>query len=640
MAKKSKKNQKKKGKKEKSKKKKIEVEENEEEEEEEKIEKKISVKKSSKKNSSNKKEQKKESKKEKKKSKKTPIIEPEEDEEEEEKEEKVSKKKKTRKEKKTKEKKAKKKELKKPEKNDSDDSEVEKTKKNKNKKEEENKNIKKVISKSGAVVDSVVPFSNNYHVVLDDNNDFNGKYFSCTLNQSNLAHNNNKFYIIQLLQSDNDSSYILFTRWGRVGVRGEFQTANCNLENGIKLFMKKYKEKTSRGYKEIIIDYSSDNDEDEEKSKESNKESEINEEEDKLKEELHKLLSDKVIEFIKLIYNTNILNHQMKEIGYDSSKMPLGKLAKESLNKGYLILKDIEKELKKKNPSRSNLTQLSSDFFTYIPHDFGFQKMSSFIIDTLEKLKSKIDMIETLKDMKVATKIIEDNKQDSESKIILNYYNQLHCNIKHISKKDEIYSLLEKYLTVKLDQNSNYSYYGNQKLKLLEAYEIKREGEEERYLKNLKNKMLLWHGTRISNFVGILSQGLRIAPPEAPSSGYLYGKGIYFADMSSKSCNYCYPVNNIGLILLCEVALGNIEKRYQTDYMLPNTMKKENNSIQGVGDIYPDKGVYIDKDIYVPCECPVKRSSDGIWGYSFNEFIVYDVRQVKLRYALKIQFDY
>ena len=76
----------------------------------------------------------------------------------------------------------------------------------------------------------------------------------------------------------------------------------------------------------------------------------------------------------------------MKEIGYDSSKMPLGKLAKESINKGYLILKEIEKELQKKSPSKSNLTKLSSDFFTYIPHDFGFKNMASFIIDTLENV--------------------------------------------------------------------------------------------------------------------------------------------------------------------------------------------------------------------------------------------------------------
>ena len=325
----------------------------------------------------------------------------------------------------------------------------------------------------------------------------------------------------------------------------------------------------------------------------------------------------------------------MKEIGYDSSKMPLGKLAKESLEKGYLILKNIEKELQNKSPSKTTLTQLSSDFYTYIPHDFGFQKMYHFIIDSLEKVKSKIDMIETLKDMKVATKIINETIEDSQSKIILNYYQQLHCRINHIPKTDKIYSLLEKYLSVKINNKSDYSYY-NTSLKLLEAYELKREGEEERYLKNLSNKKLLWHGTRISNYVGILSQGLRIAPPEAPSSGYLFGKGLYFADMSSKSCDYCYPVNNIGLILLCEVALGNIEKRFSTDYSLPNTMNKGNNSILGVGKIYPSDGIFVENNLFIPCE---KVSVNNEYAVSFDEFIVYDVRQVKLRYLLKIQYD-
>lgn len=37
---------------------------------------------------------------------------------------------------------------------------------------------------------------------------------------------------------------------------------------------------------------------------------------------------------------------------------------------------------------------------------------------------------------------------------------------------------------------------------------------------------LLWHGSRLSNIVGILSQGLRIAPPEAPVNGYNFGKGV------------------------------------------------------------------------------------------------------------------
>lgn len=51
--------------------------------------------------------------------------------------------------------------------------------------------------------------------------------------------------------------------------------------------------------------------------------------------------------------------------------------------------------------------------------------------------------------------------------------------------------------------------------------------------------------------------GLRIAPPEAPVSGYMFGKGVYFADMFSKSANYCYASKDAaaGVLLLCEVVL-------------------------------------------------------------------------------------
>ena len=60
------------------------------------------------------------------------------------------------------------------------------------------------------------------------------------------------------------------------------------------------------------------------------------------------------------------------------------------------------------------------------------------------------------------------------------------------------------------------------------------EAKEFEAFDSLDNHMLLWHGSRTTNFAGILSQGLRIAPPEAPVTGYMFGKGVYFADMSSK----------------------------------------------------------------------------------------------------------
>ena len=51
---------------------------------------------------------------------------------------------------------------------------------------------------------------------------------------------------------------------------------------------------------------------------------------------------------------------------------------------------------------------------------------------------------------------------------------------------------------------------------------------------------------------------MRIAPPEAPASGYLYGKGCYFADLSCKSAIYARTANSggVGLFVMCEIALG------------------------------------------------------------------------------------
>lgn len=55
--------------------------------------------------------------------------------------------------------------------------------------------------------------------------------------------------------------------------------------------------------------------------------------------------------------------------------MPLGNLSEETILKGYSILKEIQAELEGKK--RSNvLGDLSSQFYTTIPHNFGRQNMS------------------------------------------------------------------------------------------------------------------------------------------------------------------------------------------------------------------------------------------------------------------------
>lgn len=43
-----------------------------------------------------------------------------------------------------------------------------------------------------------------------------------------------------------------------------------------------------------------------------------------------------------------MMNNQMKEIGYDAKKMPLGKLSKSSIEKGYEALNKLMEEVKGK----------------------------------------------------------------------------------------------------------------------------------------------------------------------------------------------------------------------------------------------------------------------------------------------------
>ena len=501
--------------------------------------------------------------------------------------------------------------------------------------------VVKIIDKK-AIVDQYFEDRNQYHIYEDKNNVYNGNYFSCTLNKSDLNKNNNKFYIIQILEHDSNNSLVLYTRWGRVGVPGVHEAKDVNENNGPKLFMKKYKDKTVKhNYQEIYIDYEA------EVKKEDLPEEKENKNE-KIKKKFQTYLSKDVMDLISLIYSRNIINDNLHEIGYDSKKMPLGKLSPVTLTNGLNILKQIELELKDGNPNRENLTKYSSNFYSQIPHDFGYKKMANFIIDTIEKVKEKIDMISVLSDMKITLKILEnvesgtdEEYENQEEKQLHDYYQQLNCDIRCIPKNEPIYSILEKYLTAKISREDydrfGYCHGGRNKLTLIKAYELNRHGERKKF-KDFGNKKLLWHGSRISNFVGILSQGLRIAPPEAPSSGYLYGKGVYFADMSQKSSCYCYPINDQALILLGEVSLGEEDKRTSVDFNLPNTMDKNANSVHALGRLEPSGGENINGDVFVPYgEAKVNEKNSLCNDHA--EYIVYDVDQIKLRYLLKIKYN-
>jgi poly [ADP-ribose] polymerase len=102
--------------------------------------------------------------------------------------------------------------------------------------------------------------------------------------------------------------------------------------------------------------------------------------------------------------------------------------------------------------------------------------------------------------------------------------------------------------------------------------------------KEVPNHLLLYHGSSITNFIGILSEGLRIAPKEAPTTGYAFGKGVYFADMFDKSFAYCQRGGSDEgfLMLMCEVALGNSQTFNHFNYV-DDLNEELYQSVKGLG---------------------------------------------------------
>ncbi len=117
---------------------------------------------------------------------------------------------------------------------------------------------------------------------------------------------------------------------------------------------------------------------------------------------------------------------------------------------------------------------------------------------------------------------------------------------------------------------------------------------------------------------------MRIAPPEAPSSGFLFGKGVYFADLIGKSFRYSRPEisGGIGTFVLCEVALGNMRPLLHSDCHA-DRLPAGFHSTHAVGRQRPKptESINWQKDIEVPLG-NVEEFAQG--GMPVNEFVVYN----------------
>jgi poly [ADP-ribose] polymerase 2/3/4 len=207
-----------------------------------------------------------------------------------------------------------------------------------------------------------------------------------------------------------------------------------------------------------------------------------------------------------------------------------------------------------------DMKHFSNLFYSYIPHNFGRNRPPQIASESM--LKREVELLESLSDMRLTEEIMKEAMKSRNGNNVHPLDQQFSglgmAEMAPLDPQSEEFQELENYLCKSKGDTHYLSY------KVEDIFRIERDGEFDRFDSSefAKNKnsdrRLLWHGSRTTNFGGILSQGLRIAPPEAPASGYMFGKGIYLADMSSKSANYCFSgqSGNTGLLLLCEAELG------------------------------------------------------------------------------------
>ena len=435
--------------------------------------------------------------------------------------------------------------------------------------------------------------------------------------------------------------YHLFRAWGRLGTTiGDYKVEKfMSKSSAVGLFEELYLDKTGNDWSErlsfekkpgkfapVEVNYDDNSSAIEKQDLEKG--------ESKLPLALQKL--------IKLIANFENLKRDMLEYEIDMEKMPLGRLSKNQINEGYKVLSEAAQyaNSEDKENNKMKILDVSNRFFTIIPHDFGMRRAP--LLDNIDIINEKCKMLDNLSEIESAYKLLSAVSADAESEsesMLDSYYEKLKCKIEPVDKEEEIFADIQQYV-----KNTHASTHSHYTLEIVDLFKLKRKEETIKFtpFTNWPERKLLWHGSRLSNFASILSKGLKIAPPEAPVTGYMFGKGVYFADMVSKSANYCHasPDKNEGLLLLCDVALGKSHCLTSANSSISKP-PTSTYSVMGMGKTCPEPTEFKTTETGCiipygkPTESDVKRSD-----LLYNEFIVYDTSQIKMQYLVKVKFNF
>lgn len=148
--------------------------------------------------------------------------------------------------------------------------------------------------------------------------------------------------------------------------------------------------------------------------------------------------------------------------------------------------------------SRNEFVEASNRFYTMIPHTFG--KNGPSVINTTDQIAKKMDMIKHMANIRLTYSLL--NGTDKKTNPLDHLYRNLNANIKALDRTSVEFRDIERYMQLTKRKSA--------KLELVNAFEVTRHDEVQRFnaFKHLHNRQLLWHGSSLTNFVGLLSKGM------------------------------------------------------------------------------------------------------------------------------------
>lgn len=248
--------------------------------------------------------------------------------------------------------------------------------------------------------------------------------------------------------------------------------------------------------------------------------------------------------------------------------------------------------------NRAAIARLSDKYFSLIPHKFGMKKPP--LLNSHKAVWRELQLLQQLEDL---NRLLLRDSQALQTTAVVRQYASLGCDISVVPEQDAIFAQLQTEV---------------HPLKLRRLFRVRREQEHQAFHADDANIQLLFHGSRMHNWLGLLAKGM-LLPKQVEATGVVLtdggwlGRGLYFGNADTASRYASKGGGKTAFLLASEVAMGRVFQTRERDFDL--TAAPEG---------------------YDSCH-GVKRTPEQDSQFTEDEYVVYQAERKRMAFLLEVE---